>query len=118
MTELSAAKMAVLREIAGEASMGRWRVVVDDARNEVRVDTEGAWIAWTGGIDEVGAEFDAEHIAAFSPPMALDLLDRIEELETELTDVEYEERTRFGYGDKLWRRRKAGPWVEVTDDEA
>lgn len=93
-----------LRKTAESASMGRWRVVVDDARNEVRVDAEGAWIAWTGGVDEEGPEFDATHIATFGPETVLAMLDRIEQLEADLAEAIAGETARVQERD-AWRAR-------------
>lgn len=80
--------LAALRVIAEVATEGPWRIytVTDSGGRSAAVET--AWAHDEQGEDtELVTDWcspeDAAHIAAFDPPTALALLDRVEELESE-----------------------------------
>lgn len=100
---MNADEIARLREIAGKATPGRWKVGIDidglrgvygTAPTELGVGEVGVCIAVTATIGRRDSaringkaharwNEDAAHIAAFDPPTALALLSRLDALEAE-----------------------------------
>ena len=122
MTDLD---LAELRRIAEAATPGPWGAVIAKYGSEVGEYT-GAHIP---GVAEVFItehdgdrppleESDAEHIAAFDPPTALALIDRIEALEAERDG--YRALSRNHNADAVAQRERAeraeARLARVTDD--
>lgn len=117
MSELSAEKLAELREIAGKATPGPWCWYTDgnlmDGATGFAVhsksDTEDSRVGFDLAVmeyDQMG-QLDASHIAAFDPPTVLAMLDRIEELEGQLdaADRQIEARSGKTAGERLFQER-------------
>lgn len=101
--------LAKLRAVAEAATEGEWDwSTANSVRYLIQADTHSPVVyAYRSPIDSMPdlsvSVNDAEHIAAFDPPTALALLDRVEELEGRVIDLRHHLRTT---DDCFWRTRK------------